>query len=118
MLASMYARSGMVDSARVLLEAARTASQADSSASWFLLAEANVRLLLGEKTPALRLIARVLETNAQLGAYISRAPWFRSLRNDAEFMRLVGKTPNGSVGAPGKPLSWLRGVARSLQAHG
>ncbi len=92
LLATLYARSGEADSARSLLREARSTSGQDSTAAWFLFAESNVRLLLGERRAALDLIARALAESPQLRDYVRRAVWFAPLHTDAEFRRLVGPT--------------------------
>lgn len=93
LLATLYARSGDADSARVMLAEARRAVAADSGASWFLLAESNVQLLLGERRAALDLIGRALAASPQLRDYVSRAVWFVPLHDDPQFARLVASRP-------------------------
>ena len=94
LLATLYARSGERDSALVLLRDARVAAESDSSASWFRFAQANIRLLLGERRAALDLIARGLSTDPQLRDYVSRAVWFAPLHGDPEFQRLTAVSPD------------------------
>ena len=94
LLATLYARSGERDSALVLLRDARVAAESDSSASWFRFAQANIRLLLGERRAALDLIALGLSTDPQLRDYISRAVWFAPLHGDPEFQRLTAASPD------------------------
>ena len=89
LLATIYARSDMRDSALTLLREARIAAASDSSASWFRFAEANIRVLQGERRAALDLIARALATDPQLRDYVSRAVWFAPLHGDPEFQRLT-----------------------------
>ncbi|HET9387044.1 MAG TPA: hypothetical protein VFO67_18055, partial [Gemmatimonadales bacterium] len=89
LLGTLYARSGERDSAQVLVRDARAAAGADSSASWFRFAEANVDLLRGERRAALDQIARALASDPQLREYVSRAVWFAPLRGDPEFERLT-----------------------------
>jgi len=62
----------------------------DSTAAWFLLAEARIRLLLGERQPALHLLLRTVAANPQLRYYIARAAWFAPLRREPEFVRIMG----------------------------
>ena len=94
LVATLYARSGERDSALVLLRDARVAAESDSSATWFRLAQANIRLLLGERRAALDLIALGLSTDPQLRDYISRAVWFAPLHGDPEFLRLTAASPD------------------------
>ena len=94
LLATLYARSGERDSAQTLLRDARVAAESDSSASWFQFAEANIRLLQGERRAALELIARALASDPQLRDYVSRAVWFAPLHADPEFQRLTA-APSG-----------------------
>lgn len=89
LLATLYARSGVRDSALVLLRDARIAAGSDSSAAWFRFAEANIQVLQGARRAALDLIARALATDPQLRDYVSRAVWFAPLHGDAAFQRLV-----------------------------
>ena len=94
LLATLYARSGERDSAQALLRAARGTAESDSSASWFRFAEANIRLLQGERRAALDLIARGLANDQQLRDYVSRAVWFAPLHGDPEFQRLTAASPD------------------------
>lgn len=89
LLAALYARTGLADSATALVDAARHAAAEDSTAAWFLFAESNVRLLLGDRRAALELIRRGLVLSPQLRDYVSRAAWFAALRTDPDFVRLV-----------------------------
>jgi serine/threonine protein kinase/tetratricopeptide (TPR) repeat protein len=98
LLAALYGRSGEADSAAALLGAARAAAESDSSAAWFLLAEANIRVLLQQRDAALALIARVVRGNPQLRDFAARAAWFRPLQEDAEFQRLVSLRPGDTHG--------------------
>jgi len=90
LIAMLYARSGDADSAGALLAASRNMSGQDSTAAWFLLAEARIRLLLGERQPALQLLLRTVAANPQLRNYIARAAWFAPLRREPEFVRIMG----------------------------
>jgi tetratricopeptide (TPR) repeat protein len=94
LLATLYARSDVGDSALVLLRAARVVAASDSSASWFRFAEANVDLLRGERRAALDQIARALASDPQLRDYVGRAVWFAPLHNDPEFQRLTAAPPD------------------------
>ena len=89
-MAMLYARNGKADSAGALLAASRHMSGQDSTAAWFLLAEARIRLLLGERQPALHLLLRTVAANPQLRYYIARAAWFAPLRREPEFVRIMG----------------------------
>ncbi|HEX9293200.1 MAG TPA: serine/threonine-protein kinase [Gemmatimonadales bacterium] len=90
LMAMLYARSGDADSAVALLARSRNMSGQDSTAAWFLLAEARIRLLLGERRPALHLILRTVAANPRLRNYIARAAWFAPLRREPEFVRIIG----------------------------
>ena len=90
LMAMLYARSGDADSAGALLAASRNMSGQDSTAAWFLLAEARIRLLLGERQPALHLLLRTVAANPQLRHYAARAAWFAPLRQEPEFVRIIG----------------------------
>jgi len=94
LLATLYARSGVRDSALVLLREARVIAASDSSASWFRFAEANIHVLQGERRAALDLIARALAADPQLRDYVSRAVWFTPLHGDPEFQRLTAAPPD------------------------
>jgi len=89
LLAMLYARSSDPDSAQALLAVSRSNAGQDSIAGWFLFAESYVRLLLGERQAALRLLTRALAVNPQLRNYVSRAAWFAPLRREPEFLRIV-----------------------------
>jgi len=90
LLAAIYARSGLPDSARALLAEARAASPPDTGAAWFLSAEAYIHVLLSERAPALGLLTRVLAGYPQLRGYVAHTPWFDALHDDARFVALAG----------------------------
>lgn len=87
-LAAVYARAGHRDSARAILrDVYRTAPE--DQERWLALEEANVRLILGEREEALRLLEEYLDANPQDRGRVAEDPWFRGLRDDPEFRRLV-----------------------------
>ena len=90
LLAAIYARSGQTDSARALVAEARAAYPPDTGAAWFLSAEAYVHVLLGERTPALALLARILAASPQLRGHIAHTPWFEAIHDDPKFVALAG----------------------------
>jgi tetratricopeptide (TPR) repeat protein len=92
LVAAILARSGMADSARAVIRLARAGDPADTAASWMLGEEAWVRVLLGERDEALRLLARFVESAGQMRPYLAVSPWYASLRSDPRFQALVGQS--------------------------
>lgn len=89
LIAMILARSGLVDSALALVRIARMADPADSASSWMALAEANVRLLLGDRGTALGLLGRAIASDPNGSAYMRATPWFASLQGDPAFERIL-----------------------------
>jgi tetratricopeptide (TPR) repeat protein len=86
MVAAVLARAGMNDSARAVL--ARTArDRGDKPAAE--LEEAYVRLLVGDRDAALRLLAKVLAERPNHRALVAGSPWYQELRADPRFKALV-----------------------------
>ena len=89
MVAAILARVGLKDSAlRVIGQASAVAAQKSGTqdAPYY---EAYVRELLGQREDALLLLAQYLRETPQSRAYVARNRWFRSLRGDPRFERLV-----------------------------
>ncbi len=93
MVAAVVARTGLADSARAVLLRARRGAQDDSLAAQIADEEAYVRLLLGERDEALRLLTGYLRWRPQSRESIGQSPWFRPLRSDSRFRALVGLEP-------------------------
>jgi serine/threonine-protein kinase len=89
MVTAVLARSGMQDSARAVLRRVRAEQDTQRSIAALPQVEAYVRALLGESDEAIRLLERYVESGASARAYVATNPWYRSLRSDARFQRLV-----------------------------
>jgi hypothetical protein len=86
MVAAVLARARMPDSARAVL--ARTArDRGDKPAADG--EEAYVRLLVGDRDGALRLLAKLLADRPDYRAWVAALPWYEALRDDARFKALV-----------------------------
>jgi DNA-binding SARP family transcriptional activator/TolB-like protein len=85
-VAAILARAGLADSARAVL---RTARAATGTAPWLDANEAYVRLRLGEPAAAIALLRRYIAENPAQRRSTAASPWFRDLRADPEFSRLV-----------------------------
>ncbi|MEJ2312145.1 MAG: BTAD domain-containing putative transcriptional regulator [Gemmatimonadales bacterium] len=82
--AAVLARAGQSDSARAVISRASDSTNANA-----LYYEANGWLLLGEKTEALRLLARYSELQPERHGQLATDPWWESLRGDPEFEALL-----------------------------
>ena len=89
MVAAITARTGLRDSAQAILRSVHRLAAGDSVLQEAALEEAWVRQLLGERTEALRLIEVALTSRPQMRQEVAQLPWFRSLRTDTTFLRLV-----------------------------
>ena len=89
MVAAVLARTGLVDSARDVLERARARLKDEGLLAQIADEEAYVRLLLGERDAALRLLDRFLKSKPQQREFIAQVPWFRPLRSDPRFRALL-----------------------------
>ena len=88
-VAAVLARSGMRDSARHVLNAARELIRGAGQEDDFLLNEAQVYAALGDQSAALDLLEHAVRTSPALTAQIARMPWFASLRANPRFQKLV-----------------------------
>jgi predicted Zn-dependent protease len=93
LVSAVLARSGLRDSAHKVL--ASTRALAPSATAWNVLAvyEAYTLALLGERQAAIRALGRLVERNPENRGWLVRHPWFRSLRDDPAFQRIV-QAPN------------------------
>jgi TolB-like protein/tRNA A-37 threonylcarbamoyl transferase component Bud32 len=87
MVAAVIARAGMRDSARAVVRRTGTERGSRPSAA---LAEAYVRVLLGENDEALRLISLHLAESPSDRAVIANHPWFQKLHENNRFATLIG----------------------------
>ncbi|MGH7569779.1 MAG: protein kinase domain-containing protein [Gemmatimonadales bacterium] len=94
LIAAILARSGLADSARAVIRRTRAAVSNEFVRTNLAPVEAYVRLLLGERAEALRLLSMALVTSPQMRDYVAQSPWFRSLRGDPRFEALV-RGPRG-----------------------
>jgi serine/threonine-protein kinase len=78
------ARAGLPDSARAVIS--RASDSTDATAIYY---EANVWLLLGEKTEAIRLLARYPELQPERRGLLATDPWWESLRGDPDFEAIL-----------------------------
>lgn len=88
MVAAVLARAGLGDSARAVVRRTRDGVPAELAPD-LLFPEAFVRLLLGERAEAVRLLEAYVEARPRYRDYVARYPWFRSLRDDSVFRRMV-----------------------------
>jgi TolB-like protein len=97
LIGAILARAGLKDSARAVLrheEAALTAFPANTTT---LFAEANLYLLLGQQDDALTRVAAALRIAPQFRRLAARSPWFKPLRTDPRFQRLIGPAPPSAL---------------------
>ena len=96
MVAMALARAGLVDSARHVAERARADATLDPTRD-LAYSEATVRLVMGDKDEAIRLLSTYLAANPQLRSSMAKDEtwYFRDLRDDPRWRTLVG-TPNHS----------------------
>ncbi|HEY6853066.1 MAG TPA: serine/threonine-protein kinase [Gemmatimonadales bacterium] len=93
LVAAVIARSALADSARAVLGAAHRTVANPYVAVDMSYAEAYVHLLLGERGEALRLLRAYLDANPQERGSTAQHPWWRALRGDPQFTRLVRAGP-------------------------
>lgn len=86
--AAVLARAGLADSARAAVRTIHEDAPEDPG-HWLAYEEANLRLLLGEREQALSLLEEYLERNPGDRSRVARDPWFRELRDEPRFRRLV-----------------------------
>lgn len=86
MIAAILARAGLRDSARAVIRRVHSERGNRPSAN---LPEAYVWVLLGDYDEALRLLSIHLAASPSERAIIANHPWFRKLRSDSRFARLV-----------------------------
>jgi DNA-binding SARP family transcriptional activator/TolB-like protein len=86
-LAAVFVRAGYPDSARVMIEQAREADVEGSEMTDYN--EAYVRVLLGEHSQALTLLAKYLEARPAKKDGLARDWWFEDLFDDPRFKALV-----------------------------
>ena len=89
LLAAVLARSGLADSARAVIRRTRAAITTPTAQGTLDYDEAYVRVLLGERDAALRLLDTYLRARPENRAYVAESPWFRALHDDPRFRSLV-----------------------------
>jgi serine/threonine-protein kinase len=104
MVATVLARTGLADSARAVMRAARAAAPNAALLEGIELFEAYVYVLLGERDTALQALQTFVRTNPQSRTYVSKTRWFAPLHGDPRFRALVvlSRVPKGSDSA-GRP---------------
>jgi len=88
-VAALLAQGGRLDSARAVIQRARTVAPSDDPGLDYR--EAYARVQLGESEKAMELLARFLAARPDRRTYIAKDWWFRSLRDDPRFQELVGE---------------------------
>jgi tetratricopeptide (TPR) repeat protein len=92
LVASVLARSGLADSARAVIERVRREAREHPGSSDVTDIEAYVRLQLGEREVAIKLLESYLEVIPSFRSNVARNPWYRDLHTDPRFRALVGLT--------------------------
>jgi eukaryotic-like serine/threonine-protein kinase len=93
MIAAVAARAGLADSARTIIREARQTPSAGSDPAASGDVEAYVRLLLGEREHAIRLLLAELSRVPATRGLITRSPWFRELMSDARLAPYLSEPP-------------------------
>ncbi len=83
MTAAIAARAGRGDSARAILRSVQERSAGREDHPPYREAEAYVRLLVGERDTAVRLLAEALRESPSSRNRIVRSPWFRTIAADS-----------------------------------
>ena len=87
-VAAVLARHGLADSARVVLERSKgSVGERVRPYAWYY--EANVRLHLGERERAFRLLERYLQAFPDESAYVARDAYWEPVRGDPAFRAVV-----------------------------
>ena len=91
LVAAGLARAGMVDSARSVLKRSRGDATVDPSRD-LLIDEAVVRVILGDRDEALKLLKLYLVANPghRKGMANTQSWWWRDLKNDPRYREMVG----------------------------
>jgi TolB-like protein/tetratricopeptide (TPR) repeat protein len=89
LVAAVLARSGLADSARAVVRRTRAAVTNPDAQATLDYDEAYVRVLLGERDLALRLLGTCLRSRPESRAYVAQSPWFRTLHDNPRFQALV-----------------------------
>lgn len=76
-VAAVLARAGLPDSARTIIEQARTSYKSEDPEIYYY--EANARLRLGEPDEALRLLQAFLEKSPTSKEYLAKDWWWEEL---------------------------------------
>jgi eukaryotic-like serine/threonine-protein kinase len=92
MVATLLARAGMGDSARHLLARVAATRPEGAERRDLLLADANIRLLLGDRDGAVTGVADYLRAAPRARAQVAKHPWFLPLRNDPRYAALIRGT--------------------------
>jgi serine/threonine protein kinase/tetratricopeptide (TPR) repeat protein len=87
--AAVLARSGMKDSARAVVRDTRARLVAAGKPNASLINEANVLLLLGDRSGALDRLERAAREDSMTQDHMARLPWFVPLRGEPRFQALV-----------------------------
>jgi tetratricopeptide (TPR) repeat protein len=94
LVAAMLARSGLRDSTEAVLAATRALASDEAAWASVAVSEAHVWVLLGEHSRPIELLESLMEADPQNREWLVRHPWFRSLREEPEFRRLMdSETP-------------------------
>ncbi|MDQ2666568.1 MAG: serine/threonine-protein kinase [Gemmatimonadota bacterium] len=89
MVAAIIARAGMRDSAMHVVSRIHARQAAQKGPPSGTLEDAWVRLLLGDREPALLLVLQHLASAPAAAAMVSRSPWFMPLHGDPRFEAAV-----------------------------
>ena len=97
LVAGALARAGLMDSARRVAERARADASVDPTRDLAQL-EAAVRLIIGDKDEALRLLTTYVAANPQVRSSMAKDEtwWFRDLKSDPRWRSLLGLPPIAS----------------------
>jgi tetratricopeptide (TPR) repeat protein len=87
-IAALYARTGMAAEARAFIDSAQRVAGDIGPAADVRHIEAYVRLLLGRRDAALRVLSDYLALHPESRPYVARSPWFKSVRGDGDFAAL------------------------------
>ena len=88
-VAAVLARSGRRDSARAVITATRATLRAAGEPTTGATHEAFVWTILGQRDTAITLLEAVVRSHPAERATLGQLPWFKSLKTDARFARLL-----------------------------
>jgi len=91
LFSALLARAGLRDSARTVMRSGLAEARSRGLTLMLEAYEAHTELLLGNQQRALGLLGALVKADSTLRPQLAINPWFRSLRSNPQFRRLMGQ---------------------------